>query len=128
MLFGLCLVGTLSAFGFVFAPSIIGVFQKSKAVIDIGTPAIRYACVGLLFMSLTVPINMLYQSIRKAGIASFLSLLRSGAMLIPAIILGTHFLGLDGIRLAQPIADALTGVVCLPFIIHFLKFGGNNEK
>ena len=128
MLFGLCLVGTLSAFGFVFAPSIISVFQKSKAVIDIGTPAIRYACVGLLFMSLTVPINMLYQSIRKAGIASFLSLLRSGAMLIPAIILGTHFLGLDGIRLAQPIADALTGVVCLPFIIHFLKFGGNNEK
>jgi hypothetical protein len=28
---------------------------------------------------------------------------------------------LDGILLAQPIADAISGLVCIPFIIRFLR-------
>ena len=62
-----------------------------------------------------------FQSIRKAGIASFLSIMRSGAMLIPVLLAGSYFLGLTGIQLAQPIADVLTGIVSLPFMIMFIK-------
>jgi hypothetical protein len=64
---------------------------------------------------------MLYQSIRKAGVASFLSILRSGAALIPTLLIGVHFLKLDGILMAQPIADGITGLICIPFILHFLR-------
>ncbi len=119
-LFGFCAVAVLSFFGFLFAEKIVYIFQKSQAVIDIGTPALRYATVGLLFLPLSVPVNMLYQSIRKAGVASFLSILRSGAALIPALLIGSHFLGLTGILLAQPIADAVSGLICIPFTIYFL--------
>ena len=96
-------------------------FQPRQSVVDIGTPALRYATVGLLFLPLSVPVNMLYQSIRKAGVASFLSILRSGAILIPVLLLGVHFLELTGILMAQPISDCLTGLISLPFIIYFLK-------
>lgn len=127
MVFGFCFLGVLSSAGYVFAPSIIYIFQKSKDVIEIGTPALRYACVGLLFMSLSVPVNMLYQSIRKSATASFLSLLRSGLVFIPTIIIGTHFFGLNGIRAAQPVSDVLTGIICVPFIIHFLRSQGGED-
>ena len=119
--FGFCLVALLSVIGFSFAEPIVRMFQKEASVIEIGTPALRYATVGLLFLPLSVPVNMLYQSIRKAGVASFLSILRSGAVLIPVLLIGVHFLDLTGILLAQPVSDCITGLICLPFIIYFLK-------
>ena len=117
----------LSAFGFLFSESIVEIFQEERRVIEIGTPALRYACIGLLFLPLSVPVNMLYQSIRKAGVASFLSILRSGATLIPTLLIGVHFLGLDGILLAQPIADGITGLICIPFILYFLRTTPDDE-
>ena len=111
----------LSVPGFIFAENIVYIFQKSPDVVEIGTKALRFGCIGLLFMPLSVPVNMLYQSIRKAGFSAFLSLMRSGLMLIPTLIIATHFLGLTGIQLSQPAADVLTGLISIPFIIHFLK-------
>lgn len=119
--FGFGLVALLSVGGFAFAESIVRIFQKEPRVVEIGAPALRYATVGLLFLPLSVPVNMLYQSIRKAGVASFLSILRSGAVLIPVLLIGVHFLQLTGILLAQPISDCITGLISIPFIIHFLK-------
>ena len=117
-IFGLCVVGIISVLGFVFADSIIYVFQKSDKVIEVGTVALRFACVGLLFLPLSVPVNMLYQSIQQAEMASLLSTLRSGAILIPALFIGSHFFGLTGIQAAQPFADVLTGIICIPFMIY----------
>ena len=118
---GFCTVAVLSLFGFIFAENIILLFQKSEEVVRIGTPALRYATVGLLFLPLSVPVNMLYQSIRRADIASFLSILRSGAALIPTLLITVHFFGLLGIQLSQPLSDCITGLITLPFTIHFLR-------
>lgn len=121
MLLGFCVVLVLAFGGFVFADEIVYVFQKSERVIEIGTPALRYATLGLLFLPLSVPVNMLYQSIRCAGVASFLSILRSGAMLIPTLLITTSLWGLVGIQISQPIADMLTGLCSIPFTVHFLR-------
>lgn len=121
IIFGFAFVGCLSVPSIIFADKIVWLFQKSPAVIEVGTPALRYAAAALMFMPLTIPINMLYQSIQKAGIASFLSMLRSGALLIPTLLIGVPLLGLLGIQIAQPISDCLTGLVSIPFIIHFFR-------
>ncbi len=118
---GFVMVGSLALVGGIFAGPIIAVFQKSPGVIAIGKPALRYASVGLLFLPISVPVNMLYQSIRKAGIASFLSLLRSGAILIPVLLLADHFAGLRGLTMAQPISDIMTALISIPFIYLYLK-------
>ena len=119
-LLGFAVVFCLSLVGFVFADDIVYLFQKSDTVIRIGAPALRYAIIGLMFLPLSIPINMLFQSIRRAGISSFLSILRSGATLIPALLILSHTLGLTGIQLAQPVADILTGLISIPFIFYFL--------
>ena len=120
---GFVVVAIFSSIGFIFAEEIIWIFQKSEEVIRVGKTALRYATLGLLFLPLSVPVNMLYQSIRKAGVASFLSILRSGAMLIPTLLITVHFLGLTGVQISQPIADMLSGLICIPFILHFMKHG-----
>ncbi len=118
---GIVLIGLIATPCFVFAPQIVGLFQKSQAVAKIAVPAMRYACVSSLFLCLSVPINMLYQSTRQAAKSSFLSLLRSGVAFIPTLLITTHFFGVLGIQISQPIADILTGLISIPFIISFLS-------
>ena len=119
--FGLAFVGILAVGGFVFAPDIVRFFQESAVVVEIGTFALRMACIGVMFLPLSVPVNMLYQSIRYSGVASFLSLMRSGLTFIPTLLVGATFFNLAGIQCAQPIADVLTGLISIPFMLHFLS-------
>ena len=121
IMLGFCVVLVLSTLGFLFAAPIVRIFQKSETVIDVGVPALRYSTIGLLFLPLSIPINMLYQSTPRAGVASFLSILRSGALLIPTLLITVHFWSLLGIQISQPISDVLTGLISIPFIVHNLK-------
>ena len=118
---GFCFISCMAIPGFAFAEQIIYVFQKSEQVKEIGVFALRCSCVGTMFLAFSVPVNMLYQSIRKAGIASFLSLLRSGLMFIPTLIITTHLFGIVGIQISQPLADMFTGLVSIPFVVSFLR-------
>ncbi len=117
---GMVCISLISVPCVIFSKEIIRIFQDSAQVAKIGVPALKYACIGTMFLSLSVPINMLYQSTRRAGIASFLSVLRSGLLFIPVLLLTTSFFGILGIEISQPIADALTGLISIPFILHFL--------
>jgi Na+-driven multidrug efflux pump len=125
---GFLLIGLLSLGSALFATPIVRLLQKEQAVIDIAVPALRYACVGLLFLPLSIPVNMLYQSIRRAGVSSFLSMLRSGLILVPALFIGAHFFGLKGIQWSAPIADIAVGLISIPFTLHFLWKTPNTEE
>ena len=78
-------------------------------------------------MPISVSVNMLYQSIRKSSIASFLALLRSGLAFIPVLLILTNYLGLTGIQIAQPIADIISSIICIPFTLYFLFKTPNTE-
>ena len=118
--FAFAAVGILALFGIVFSGPIVRIFQKSPDVVSIGTEAIKYSSAGLIFFPLSVPVNMLYQSIRRPGVSSVLSLMRSGLIFIPVIFIMSHFFLLRGILLSQPLADAATGLISIPFILKFL--------
>ncbi len=120
MALGFILVSFLAVPGFIFSKEIVTAFQKNADVIRIGTYAMKWATIGALFLPLSVPVNMLYQSIRNVKVSSFLSLMRSGLSFIPVLIITTKFLGLTGIQISQPIGDIITGLVSIPFTLHFL--------
>ena len=119
--FGLAFIGAMSILSMVFAESVITIFQKQEDVVRIGAAALRYAAFGMLFMPISTPVNMLYQSIQKPTISSVLSLIRSGGVTIPVMLLCVPLLGLTGIQIAQPAADLVAGVISIPFIIRFLR-------
>ena len=119
--FGLVFIGTMSLISISFAENIIAIFQKNREVIRIGATALRFTAFGMMFMPFSVPVNMLYQSIQQPTISSVLSLIRSGAVTIPILLIGVPLLGLTGIQIAQPTADILAGLLSIPFIIRFLR-------
>jgi len=119
--FGMLFVGGVSLISMTFAESVVALFQKKEEVIAIGSVALRFTCMGMLFMPLSVPVNMLYQSIQKPTISSVLSLIRSGAVTIPILLIGVPLLGLPAIQVAQPLADVIAGCISIPFIVGFLR-------
>lgn len=121
MCFGLVFIGGFSTLSMFAAEPIVSLFQKKQEVIDIGGIALRYAAFGMMFMPFSVPVNMLYQSIQKPTISSILSLIRSGAVTIPLLLIGVPLLGLTGVQIAQPTADVIAGLMSIPFIVRFLR-------
>lgn len=121
MCFGLCFIGGISLLSIFAAEPIIGIFQKKPEVIEVGSVALRYAAIGMMFMPFSVPVNMLYQSIQKPTISSILSLIRSGLITIPVLLICVPLFGVTGVQIAQPTADIIAGLISIPFIIHFLK-------
>lgn len=71
---------------------------------------------------------MVYQSIGKAKVASFLAMLRNGTVFIPMIFAATALWQVTGVEIAQPVSDVLSGLISLPFLIHFLTEKHDNEK
>ena len=121
MIFALVVIGGASTVSIFMAPQIIQIFQKAPDVVAVGTTALRNYAFGMIFMSFSVPVNMLYQSIQKPTISSILSMIRSGAVTIPILLIGVPLLGLPVIQTAQPIADVIAGCISIPFIIYFLR-------
>ena len=115
------LVACLAVPSIIFAEQIVYAFQKSPAVIEVGVLALRAACVGTMFLPLSIPVNMLYQSTRQVKISTILSMMRNGLTFIPTLLVTTHFWGLTGVQISQPLADVMTGLIAIPFVIHFLR-------
>ena len=121
MCFGLVFIGAISLISIIWAEPIITLFQKKQEVVEVGKVALRYAAVGMMFMPFSVPVNMLYQSIQKPTISSVLSLIRSGLITIPVLLISVPLIKLTGVQIAQPLADVIAGLISIPFIIQFVK-------
>ena len=118
---GLIVMIALGVFGYTNATVLVRIFRDDIEVIQIGEKALRYQCLGLWLMPLTLYGNMLFQSIGKAKTALFLACLRSGFVLIPVLFITTHFFGIFGLEIAQAISEVLSSLITIPFIVIFLK-------
>lgn len=118
---GTILMVLLSIVSFVNAPSIVQFFRDDIEVMEIGIIAMRFQCVSLVLMPITMYGNMLFQSIGKSTIATFLATLRSGLVLIPLTILLVYVFGLTGLEMSQSISEILSAIISIPFIVYFFK-------
>lgn len=118
---GEVLLGIFVVVGLFFSNNLIGLFRDDPAVIEIGTLSLKLQLLSLFFHPLTICSNMLFQSIGENKKATFLSMLRSGILLLPILLILTHFFGLFGVQSAQAIADVLAFFISAPLVFHFLK-------
>lgn len=95
--------------------NLIRLFRDDPAVTAVALPAFRYQCFAILLQPVIVVTNMTFQSVGKAGRATFLACCRQGVCFIPLILVLPRVLGLVGVELCQPIADTLTCFISLPF-------------
>ena len=95
----------------VFSTTIISWFSTDPEVLEIGGRALRAYSIPFPLLGFQLIYFSLFQAMGKALPAGILSLSRQGLLLIPAILTLPNFLGLEGVILAQPIADGLTIVM-----------------
>ena len=103
-----------------FTKPLVQIFRDDPEVVRIGAVALRAQFIGQLFMPLSVCTNMLFQSVGKAGVATFMSMLRSGLFFIPVLLISSLIFGLPGVQFSQAASDVLTLFAALPFVIPFL--------
>ncbi|HCW54506.1 MAG TPA: MATE family efflux transporter [Clostridium sp.] len=116
-----CIIAFITVITMIDSGSIIQIFRDDADVIKIGTTALRAQLIGMIFCPISVCSNMMFQSIGKSKIATFLAALRSGLCFIPVIFLMSNMFGLKGIEIAQPISDILVCLITIPCTLPFLK-------
>ncbi len=115
------MLGVTAAIGFLLSPVVVGWFRNDPAVIAVGSVALRYQCVALLFQPLSVMSNMTFQITGQRALASFTAMLRSGLYFIPVVVVLSLLTGVWGIETAQAIADVLAFLTVLPLIVRFFR-------
>ena len=101
--------------------TLIRLFRDDPEVTAVALPAFRYQCLAVLLQPVIVVANMTFQSVGKAGRATFLACCRQGVFFIPLILTLPRAFGLLGVEICQPIADVLTFFVTVPFLFPFLR-------
>ena len=114
------LMTALAAACYANGEALVRLFRDDGAVTAIALPAFRWQCAATLLQPVLVCGNMLFQSVGKAGRATFLSCCRQGIFFIPLILALPRAFGLAGVQYSQPIADVLSFVVAVPFMAQFL--------
>ena len=113
-------LGSVALIGLQFTDVLVGFFRDDPEVVRIGVTALTAQFIGQVFQPVAVCANMMFQSVGKVKIATFLSMLRSGLFFLPILLILSSTLGLLGVQLSQAIADVLTTLVAAPYAVKFL--------
>ena len=116
-----CMLVVLVGLCWVNGDALVRLFRDDPAVTAVALPAFHYQCLAMLLQPIIVVANMTFQSVGASGRATFLACCRQGVFFIPLILILPRTHGLFGVEICQPIADALTFLVSLPFLIAFLQ-------
>jgi putative MATE family efflux protein len=95
----------------IFPYQIVGIFNKDPKLMAITVNGMRIYSKMMWIIGISVVGSVFIQSIGKAKVSLVLSLLRQVLLLIPFLIILPRFFGLNGVWMAQPIADTVSFVV-----------------
>ncbi len=118
---GTALMLTSALIAYFNAETLVALFRDDAEVIAIGSRTLRWYSISLVLMPVTMYGNMLFQSIGRTKVASFLAALRSGLSLIPTIVIMNLLFGLSGLEKAQSISEIIAVIISVPFIIYYFK-------
>ncbi|MGO1043051.1 MATE family efflux transporter [Clostridioides difficile] len=108
------------SFGFlvvqVFPEVFVGIFNKDSNLIEIAVRGININLITLPIMGISIVGPVYFQCISKVKHSMFLTLLRQFILFIPLIIVLPIKFNLDGVWLAQPIADFIAMIIVLLFL------------
>lgn len=99
----------------------VRLFTDDKELAEMSVRGLRINALLLPIIGYQIVITNFFQSIGKAKISIFLSLSRQLLFLIPAILILSHYFGVDGVWASLPLSDALAALVALWFMLVYMK-------
>ena len=105
----ICIIGFISIQ--CFPTQIISLFNNDPELTTLAIKGIRIYLLMMPVVGINIVATSYYQSIGKAKISMFVSLLRQVILLIPFTIILPKFIGLDGVWAAGACADSLSVII-----------------
>lgn len=119
---GTVVMSILGVITYWFAEDMLNWFiGNDREAVAVGTEALKLQCCALPLITITVLCNMTYQAMGRPFSAAFMASCRQGNFFLPAIFFLPGMYGVRGIEAAQPVADIITAICCLPFLFYFFK-------
>jgi putative MATE family efflux protein len=122
---GLLYGSIFSLLGFVgaqvFARQLIGIFTEDSELLSAGEHAMRIMMLGMWVVGFQIVGTTIFQALGKAKEALLLSMSREVLFFIPIVMTLPLLFKLNGIWLTVPIADILSFLLTLIFIIRLRK-------
>ncbi|MGL5245328.1 MAG: MATE family efflux transporter, partial [Sarcina sp.] len=110
-----------------FPEQAIGIFNKDSSLLNISVQGLKIFLCMMPLIGIQIVGSNYFQSIGKAKLAMFLSLLRQVILLIPLILILPKFYGLTGIWLAGATSDFLSTVITIGLLIKEFKTEKEDE-
>ncbi|MBU1050846.1 polysaccharide biosynthesis C-terminal domain-containing protein, partial [Candidatus Bipolaricaulota bacterium] len=89
--------------------------------IEVGISALRWIALVIPLFAVQAIVGGFYQAIGRAREALVISLLRGIILIIPCVLILSHFFGSTGVWIAFAVTDALSAVIALPMLLVELK-------
>lgn len=106
----------------VFFPEVcVRLFTHDAELIESSVHGLRINGAVLFIIGFQMVITNFFQSIGKAKISIFLSLSRQLLFLIPAIVILSNLMGVDGVWLSLPVSDILASITTATMGYIYLK-------
>jgi putative MATE family efflux protein len=99
-----------------FPVQIISLFNNDPALVEMASKALRSVMFVLPVLGFQIVSANYFQFVGRSFVSLIMTLLRQIILLIPLYYILPHFWGLDGIWLANPIADAIAFLVTVAVI------------
>jgi putative MATE family efflux protein len=113
----------------VFPDRILSMYITDSALATSGANMFRIMMGAFFIQGFILLPATLFQSIGKGGTASFLLLAREILLFVPIVVVLPLFMGLNGIWLSIPLADALIAVLAIIlFVIVFRSMGVSHQE
>jgi putative MATE family efflux protein len=90
----------------VFAPQAIGIFNSNPELLAVAVPGMRIFLSALILVGPGIMFLMTFQGLSRGWTAIALSMVRQVGLLLPALLILPHLLGINGAWIALPISDA----------------------
>ena len=105
----------------VFKSSIIGIFTPNSDFTQLAEYGMIFLMIGIPFVGVSLIASSMFQSFNKPLIATFIAISRQLFFTIPLLFILSRIYSLQGIWIAFPIADMLTGILSLIIIYYWLN-------
>lgn len=100
---------------------LLGMFNASEDMLKIGTTALRIIGIHYLLAWCSIILSTVFQALGKSVFSMIISILRQLFILIPAAYILSKLGGLSAVWWSFPIAESISLVVSLLFMVHIYK-------
>lgn len=105
---GVALTGASIVILWMFPEQILRIFNASDEMMSFGIPALKIMCTSYVFAAAATMIASFMQSTKRVGFSMLINILRQLVLLLPFMMLLSHFIGMTGIWWSFPAAETIT--------------------